>query len=84
MVITSLIATNRWTNNNKLARKWETMKNNIKKVINARNLAIAGWFIIYTAVIVGISAIITLNVKTSFDNDIKATVTEQVQFLTSK
>jgi hypothetical protein len=60
------------------------MKNNIKKVINSKNLAIAGWFIIYTAVIVGISVIITLNVKTSFDNNVKQIVTEQVQSLTQK
>ena len=57
------------------------MKNNIKKIINTKTLAIVGWFIIYTAVIAGVSAIITLNVKTSFDNSIKATVTEQVKQL---
>jgi hypothetical protein len=60
------------------------MKNNIKKVINSKNLAIVGWFIIYTAIIAGSSAIITLNVKSSFDNNVKQIVTEQVQSLTSK
>mgnify|MGYP001362458728 CR=1 FL=1 len=59
----------------------KNIKVNIAKVINTKTLAIAGWFIIYTAIIASASAIITLNVKTSFDNAIKQQVTEQVKRL---
>lgn len=62
----------------------KNIKEKVSKAFNPKVLAITGWLVIYSAILIGGSLYMGWNFRTSFDQTIKSEVITQVKSFTSE